>query len=358
LSLGIDRPARRLTVSRRGEDGDVLLARQVSTEPDRIHAFFKQLTRDRLRDGGSFVAVLEVCGFNDRLIRVLKDYRCEKVILIQPDERKKRKTDRQDAAAPSELLWANRDRLLSGKPVRGLRQVEITGTADQEDRRLTALRKESGVARARLTTKVKRILRRHNRQWGLPTKTFPTAAAVTWLEGLALPGIERLEMDHLLADLGQAARRLKDLEQVIARRSADSSEVAVLSSMPGVGRGFTALSLACRAGRVGRLPRARSLANSWGLTPGCRNGGGGGQRLGRITKAGRATARWLLARPVHKVLRRDARLREWFRRVKRRRGPTVARVAVMRKLATVIWHMPGRRKAYAGCREPAAAGGR
>jgi transposase len=125
--------------------------------------------------------------------------------------------------------------------------------------------------------------------------------------------------------------------------------------MPGVGRGFTALSLACRVGRVERFPRAHSLANYWGLTPGCRNSGENDQRLGRITKAGSATARWLLAQLVHKVLRRDARLRDWFKRVKRRRGPTVARVAVMRKLATVIWHMLSKRKTYAECRELAAA---
>jgi transposase len=252
LYLGIDQHARQLTVSLRGEDGDVLLARQVSTEPDRVQAFFTRLTRDRLRDGESFVAVLEVCGFNDWLIRLLRDYRCSKVILIQPEERKNRKTDRRDAAALSELLWANRDRLLHGKPVRGLRQVEITSAADQENRRLTTLRKEAGVARARLINKVKWVLRRHNLPWGMPTKTFPTAKAVAWLKGLALPEVDRLEMDHLLADLEQADRRLKDLEQAIARRSAGSPDVEVLASMPGVGRGFTALSLACRVGRAGR----------------------------------------------------------------------------------------------------------
>ena len=99
MYLGIDQHARQLTVSLRGESGDVLLARQVSTEPDRVQAFFAQLARDRLRDGESFVAVLEVCGFNDWLIRLLRDYGCARVILIQPEDRKKRKTDRRDAAA-------------------------------------------------------------------------------------------------------------------------------------------------------------------------------------------------------------------------------------------------------------------
>src|SRR6266567_6523821 len=174
LYLGIDQHARQLTISLRDEGGDVLQARQVSTQPEKVHAFFQRLTRERLRDGEPFVAVLEVCGFNDWLIRLLRDYRCQQVILIQPDDRKQRKTDRRDAAALSELLWVNRDRLLQGKPVRGVRQVDIASSTDQENRRLTTLRKEAGQARTRLVNKVRHILRRHNLQWQMPTKCFPT----------------------------------------------------------------------------------------------------------------------------------------------------------------------------------------
>src|SRR5262249_18732485 len=125
LYLGIDQHARQITISLRDESGDVLQARQVSTQPGKGHAFFQHVTRQRLPEGESFVAVVEVCGFNDWLIRMLHEYRCHKVILIQPDQRKKCKTDRRDAAALSELLWVNRDRLLQGKPIRGLRQVDI-----------------------------------------------------------------------------------------------------------------------------------------------------------------------------------------------------------------------------------------
>jgi len=217
------------------------------------------------------------------------------------------------------------------------------------------LRKDAGRDRTRIINKIKQILRRYNWQWEMPTKTFPTVSAIAWLKKLVLPEIDRLEMNHLLADLEQVEKRLKELEQVIARRVAASKAAAILSSMPGMGGGFTALSLACRVGRVERFPRAHSLANYWGLTPGCRNSGENSQRLGSITKAGSSTARWLLAQLVLKVLRKDARLREWFKRIKRRRGASIARVAVMRKLATIIWHMLNKRKTYAECRELAAA---
>jgi hypothetical protein len=39
--LGIDQHARQITVSLRDEHGDVLLARQVATEPKRIDDFFQ-----------------------------------------------------------------------------------------------------------------------------------------------------------------------------------------------------------------------------------------------------------------------------------------------------------------------------
>ena len=349
LYLGIDQHARQLTISLRNEEGDVILARQVSTESEKINAFFEYLTRECLQSDESFVAVVEVCGFNDWLIRMLRDYHCHKVILIQPEQRKRQKTDRRDAAALSELLWVNRDRLLAGKSVHGLRQVDISSTTDQENRRLTTLRKDASRARTRLINRIKHILRRHNLQWEMPTKTFPTQPAIAWLKQLVLPEIDQLEMNYLLIDLEHAQQRMQELEEKLGERCGNSEAATLLVSMPGVGY-FTATALACRVGSVERFPRSRSLANYWGLTPGCRNSGENNQRLGSITKAGSSMARWLLAQVAYQALRKDAKLREWFKRIKRRRGSSIARVAVMRKLATIIWHMLTKRTTYAKCR--------
>jgi hypothetical protein len=61
-------------------------------------------------------------------------------------------------------------------------------------------------------------------------------------------------------------------------------------------------------------------------------------------------ARWLLAQVAYQALKKDKKLREWYKRIKRRRGSSIARVAVMRKLATIIWHMLTKKKTYAECR--------
>lgn len=216
------------------------------------------------------------------------------------------------------------------------------------------LRRDVRRARTAVICKIKHLLRRHNLQWEMPTKTFPTQASIAWIQGLALPVMDRLEMNHLLVDLEHLQQRYEELERVIAQRCEQNEAAKLLTSMAGVGR-FTALALASRVGNVERFPRARSLANYWGLTPGCRNSGENNQRLGSITKAGSAMARWLLAQVAHQALRRDALLRAWFKRIKRRRGSSIARVAVMRKLATIVWQMLKRKQSYADCRALATA---
>ena len=66
LYLAIDQHAKQITVCVRNEDGDTVLRRQVSTRPERIAAFFQPLTEmDK-----QFMAILEVCGFNDWLIEM------------------------------------------------------------------------------------------------------------------------------------------------------------------------------------------------------------------------------------------------------------------------------------------------
>ncbi len=112
---------------------------------------------------------------------------------------------------------------------------------------------EEAVLLSHIILKIKHMLRRYNLQWEMPTKTFPTQRAIAWLKKLALPEIDRWEMDHLLADLEHAQRRVVELEKVIAQRSATSGAAALLATTPGVGA-YTAIALACRVGRVERFP--------------------------------------------------------------------------------------------------------
>jgi hypothetical protein len=106
-----------------------------------------------------------------------------------------------------------------------------------------------------------------------------------------------------------------------------------------------ALAISSRVGDVSRFAHGRSLANFFGLTPGSRSSGET-ERLGSITKEGSRQVRFLLGQLVLHVLRKDARMRAWYKRIKQRRGAKIARVAVMRRLAVIMWHMLSKEEAY------------
>src|SRR6516164_4435693 len=84
--LAIDQHARQLTVNLRDEEGNVVLRRQVSTQPAKVREFFAGL-RDQYDPSGGYMTILEVCGFNDWLLALLQEYGCRETVLVQCTER-------------------------------------------------------------------------------------------------------------------------------------------------------------------------------------------------------------------------------------------------------------------------------
>jgi transposase len=344
LYLGIDQHHKQITIALRDEAGEAIMQRQVSTQPEKVRAFLDDV-RQRSGEEG-YVAVVEVCGFNDWLLNLLPEFGCREIVLVHPERPSRRKTDRRDAAKLSGLLWLNRQRLQCGQRLQGLRRVTIPCDQDRHDRQLTSLRKRVAQQRTRTLNKIQNILRRHNLTWQQPAKTFQTRKVRQWLAPLDVPELDRLELDQLLAQWNLWEQQLTALEERIAQRLPQSPAAQRLATTPGASA-YTALAIASRIGDVQRFPSPRSLANYFGLTPGCRNSGEATDRLGSITKEGSAMVRFLLGQMVVHVLKRDRHMREWYRGVRRRRGSKIARVAVMRRLAAIFWHMLRHEEAYA-----------
>jgi len=337
LYLAVDQHRKQLTVSLRNEAGDVIERRQVSTEWARVRAFFAGLQAQAAWAGG-WMAIVEVCGFNDWLLALLREYGVREIVLVQPERRSRQKTDRRDANQLGETLWVNRRRLTGGGRLQNLRRIALPAAEVAADRQLTALRHRVGQLRTRTLNKIQRILLKHNLPQDAPTKTLQTKRARAWLGTLALPPIDRLEMDLLLAQWDLWGAQLAQLNDRLAVRQQACPAATLIATAPGAGA-FGSLALAARMDDVERFPRPGSLANYWGLTPSCRNSGDATDRLGSITKEGSALARFILGQMVLHALRRDGAMKQWYGRIKRRRGAKIARVAVMRRLTTILWHM-------------------
>lgn len=344
LYLAIDQHRKQLTVSLRNEAGDVIERRQVSTEWARVRAFFADLEA-KAESAGGWMAIVEVCGFNDWLLALMHDYGVAEVALVQPQQRNRQKTDRRDANQLGEMLWVNRRRIAGGGRLQNVRRIAPPLASVAADRQLTALRHRVGQLRTRTLNKIQRILLKHNLPQDSPTKTLQTKRARAWLATLDLPPVDRFEMDLLLAQWDLWNGQLAQLNDQLTARQQACPAAMLIATAPGAGA-FGSLALAARMDDVARFPRPGSLANYWGLTPSCRNSGDATDRLGSITKEGSALARFILGQMVLHALRRDGAMKQWYGRIKRRRGSKIARVAVMRRLATILWHMVKHNEPY------------
>jgi transposase len=234
LYLGIDQHKRQLTVNLRGEDGLVILKRQVSTQWEKVRSFFDDLAEKAGPEGG-FLAILEVCGMNPWLLQMLKDYGCRETVVIQPTERSKQKTNRRDAGELSHLLWVHRQQFLAGNRPLGLRRIQPPTPQEADDRQLTALRARLTKKRTAVLNGIHKILRKHNLEQAQPTKKFQTQKVRHWLAKLELPVLDRLELNLLVPQWELLDGQLEIVEAKIAERAVADEHGEALGI--GAGRG-------------------------------------------------------------------------------------------------------------------------
>lgn len=138
---------------------------------------------------------------------------------------------------------------------------------------------------------------------GVSYQVFSNSSRRRWLEERQLPEIDRLEMDMLLEEWKTWDEQIAKVDEKISQRASQVepgkifSPTQILMTAPGVSY-YSGLTLASRIGPIERFPRPRSLANYFGLTPGCRNSGNVQDRLGSITKEGSKIARFILGTVV------------------------------------------------------------
>jgi transposase len=347
LYLAIDQHKNHLTINIRNEQGDVIQKGQVRTNHDDIDEFFNAFAKKARKHRG-YMAIVEVCGFNDWLLAKLEKTRCNEIVVIQPDNSAVNKTDKRDADALGALLWNNRKRLQGEQRPNGIKRVFPAAPDDAQVRQLANFRQHLVTQRTRVINKIKGIINKHNMAQDAPTENYATQKFRKWIKAVQLPVVDRLEVDMNIQSWELYDKQIEKIEGELIKRAEESkakmADVYRLKAIPGISA-MGAITLLSRIGDIKRFKNPDALANYFGLTPGCHNTAGK-HRVGGITKRGNAIARQVLNFAVIHVLRKDPAMKEWHKKIKNRKGMKTARVAVMRRLATIIWHMLRWEKPY------------
>lgn len=141
-----------------------------------------------------------------------------------------------------------------------------------------------------------------------------------------------------LLDLWAVLRRsLSEMTRRVKQLARQDITCRLLMSVPGVGPVVSSAYIATIDDPT-RFRRSDQVGAYLGLAPSIIQSGESEYR-GRITKEGDRLLRWLLVEAAHVLLTRsgtDCALKRWGKRLQKRKGLAKAKVAVARKLATVL----------------------
>jgi transposase len=242
---------------------------------------------------------------------------------------RKQKTDRNDARLLLQLLEENRfPRIwVPDKNTRDLRQLLM------HRHKLVEMR--TAVSNQLQAMAINRGLRKKGSLWSQRGRAE--------LQALDLPPWAGVRRNELLALRQQWDEQVAAFDKVLLEAAQQHPEARYLMDHQyGVGP-VTAMAVVLTLGPVERFASARKVASYAGLVP-AEYSSGARQRLGHISKEGNAFLRWVLVEAATVAVRHDLAMKQMYWRLVERRGKSIAKVAMARRLLVRLYWMLRRRK--------------
>lgn len=164
-----------------------------------------------------------------------------------------------------------------------------------------------------------------------------TGKGLEALERLALEGRDREILEALIRAYRHLAGLVKESDGLVRELYGEMATARLIDTVPGFGVTLAVL-VAVEIADVGRFARASELHSYAGLIPSTHSSGDRTYH-GRITKQGNSWLRWALVEAVYPAIKVDHDLLVYYQKIARRKGANVAKVAMARRLLTIIHKM-------------------
>ena len=124
----------------------------------------------------------------------------------------------------------------------------------------------------------------------------------------------------------------------------ENSDAKLLQTVPGIGVFLSQLILA-EIGSINRFPSSDKLSSYAGLVPSLYQSGKT-LRRGSCSKEGNKFLRWAVVEAAHTAVRKDPLLKDFYERIKGKKGSQKAIVASARKLLVTVFHVLTKKEPY------------
>ncbi len=165
-----------------------------------------------------------------------------------------------------------------------------------------------------------------------------------FLAGLSLEGQDKMVLDDLLQGYKEAQAHIKKSDGLVRVLYGEIEEASRIDSVPGFATTLSVL-VAVEIADVKRFSRPADLHSYAGVIPSTYSSGGRTVH-GPITKQGSAWLRWAALEAVYPAIKRDFGLRALYLRLAKRKGSNIAKIAVARRLLTIIYRLLTEKRDY------------
>lgn len=282
-------------------------------------------------------AVVEATGNWSYMYDIL-DAHFERVELAHPKDVRaiataRIKTDRIDATILAHLARTN---LL---PTAYAAPLPIRELRDSTRHRSKLVRE-----RTRQKNRVHRILSRYNIHSPCSDLFGKQGRSFLEITQEQLSSVHQQMISDYLALIDQLNAQIKQADWSIREWVKTDPRAALLLSMPGIGP-YSAAVIVAEIAEIRRFSRAKELCSYAGLVPSTRSSD---TRIyhGRITKEGSPWLRWIMVTAAQRATLGSPRLKMFFDRVAQQHGKKTARVALARKMLSIIFYMLSRQQPF------------
>ena len=166
-----------------------------------------------------------------------------------------------------------------------------------------------------------------------------------FLDSLKLGSGYHEVLEGYLSLLDATEARINCLKKRLAATVKENPDAQLLESIPGIGVLLSQLTVA-EIGAISRFPSAEKLCSYAGLVPSLHQSG---QTLyrGSCRKQGNKFLRWAMVEAAQVASRKNPLLKDFYDRIKRKKGSQKATVALARKLLVIVFHILTRKQPFA-----------
>lgn len=167
---------------------------------------------------------------------------------------------------------------------------------------------------------------------------------IEFLTNLPLEDPDKMVMEDLIQGYLEVQAHLKRSNGPARMLDGEIEEAARIDTVPGFGMTLSVL-VAVEIADVNRFPTVGDLHSYAGVIPSTY---ASGKRTyhGRITKQGSAWLRWAAVEAVYPAIKKELGLRVLYSRLAKRKGANVAKIAVARRLLTIIYRLLTEKREY------------